>query len=279
MIIRCWGARGSIPVSGKEYVRYGGDTTCMEIRSLRGEPIIVDAGSGIRALGNRMVKEQLREFSFLFTHAHWDHILGFPFFKPLYDPDSRLVIHGCPMSQGNMETLLSGVMSAPYFPVPFDQVRGQIRHAPPCAGEMIIGDVRVTSIPLSHPNMGLGYRFEQGGAVFVFITDNELGHRHRGGRDYEEYVGFCRGADLLIHDAEYTDGEYERRRGWGHSTWRQAARLAAEAGVQAFGLYHHNQDRTDAQVDRMVEDCDAFLRAEGASVECFGVRQGQQISL
>lgn len=279
MIIRCWGARGSIPVSGEQYLRYGGDTTCMEIRPSGGEVIIIDAGSGIRALGNALTDEGLREFSFVFTHAHWDHILGFPFFKPLYTSDARLTIHGCPMQQGNMETLLSRVMSAPYFPVPFDQVRGQIHHAPPCEGDIIIGDVNVSSIPLSHPNMGLGYKFTQGSKTFAFITDNELEHPHRGGRTFDEYVEFCRGVDLLIHDAEYTQEEYAARKGWGHSSWHQAARLAASAGVSAYGLYHHNQDRSDDGVDALVEQSRELLRSLGADIDCFGVRQGQEISL
>lgn len=279
MLIRSWGARGSIPVSGPEFVKYGGDTTCLELRSKGGTVIVVDAGSGIRRLANQLLSEGILQYTFLFTHAHWDHILGFPFFKPLYSEQARIVIHGCNLHQGDMERLLSRTMDAPYFPVPFSQIKASIEYADVCFTSQSIDTIKVTSIPLSHPNMGLGYGFEEDSRRFVFLTDNEISHIHRGGRPREDYVAFARGADLLFHDSEYLPGEYEQKRTWGHSHYLDSLELALEAGVARFGLYHHNQDRPDAEVDRMVEHCRDIVRERGSDMECFGVTQDFEITL
>ncbi len=281
MRIRCWGARGSIAVSGPAYATYGGDTTCLEIRTAGDAILVLDAGTGIRRLGNALLKEGRLACTMLFTHAHWDHILGFPFFKLIHHPEARITVHGCPMEQGNMETLLAKTMAAPYFPVPYARLLAAIDYHPACPGRsrQNIAGVEVHSIPLSHPNLGLGYKFVEQGKSFVFLTDNELGFAHRGARSYQEYVNFCSGADLLLHDAEYCDEDYPRTKGWGHSTYRDALRLALDAGVRAFGLFHHNQDRTDAQVDAMVEGCRRILAAAHSDLEVFAVRQDQEFVL
>ncbi len=281
MFIRSWGARGSIAVSGEEYLRYGGDTTCLEIRTIADDILIVDAGSGIRRLGNAMIAEGRRQLSMIFTHAHWDHILGFPFFKPVHRRDSFIEVYGCPMETGDMQTLLAQTMAPPHFPVPYDEIHAHITYHPRCESgrsHEIIG-LTVESIPLSHPNLGLGYKFTEAGKTFVFLTDNELGYVHPGGRPFEDYVEFCRGADLLIHDAEYTDAEYDFTRGWGHSTYAEAMRLALAAGVENFGLFHHNQDRTDNELDTMVEACREIAVQAGSAMGCFAVTQNMDISL
>ncbi|MGE4553824.1 MAG: MBL fold metallo-hydrolase [Desulfovibrionaceae bacterium] len=279
MIVRSWGARGSIPVSGPEFVKYGGDTTCIEIRTKNDEIIIIDAGSGIRRLANSLLDQGRYDYTFLFTHAHWDHILGFPFFKPLYSKKARILIHGCNLHQGNMEMLLSRTMDAPYFPVPYSQVQADIEFTNVCFSSLRIDSLTVRTIPLSHPNMGLGYSFEEDGKRFVFLTDNELGFVHRGGLPFDDYVEFARGADLLFHDAEYIAEEYEYRKTWGHSSFLDATDLAARAGVRRFGLYHHNQDRPDAGVDAMVEVARRRAAADGVALECFGVTQNFEIEL
>lgn len=280
MIIRCWGARGSIPVSGTQYAKYGGDTTCLEVRSAKSDEILIlDAGSGIRRLANALLEEKRSEFYFFFTHVHWDHILGFPFFKPIYLEESRLIIHGCPETQGNMDKLLARTMDAPYFPVPYEVVRARLDYRHECNDIVEIDGVRVESIPLSHPNKGLGYKLTENGRSFVFLTDNELEYVHRGGKSFDEYVDFSKGADVLFHDAEYTPEEYPLRTTWGHSTYTSALDLALAAGVKRFGLFHHNQDRPDGEVDAMVEDCRAIIRKRGADLDCFGVTQGTEVRL
>lgn len=280
MIIRCWGARGSIPVSGKKFNKYGGDTTCVEVRTAAHDAIVIlDAGSGTRALANSLLAEKRFEVSFFFTHVHWDHILGFPFFKPIYLEHARLTIHGCPQNQGDMDKLLARTMDAPYFPVPYEVVRARIDYRHDSCGEVDVDGMIVESIPLSHPNSGIGYKMTENDKTFVFLTDNELEHAHRGGKSFDEYVEFCRGADLLFHDAEYTPEEYPVRATWGHSTYTTALDLALAAEVKQFGLFHHNQDRPDADIDAMVAHCEDIVEQRGSTLKCFGVTQGMEIDL
>jgi phosphoribosyl 1,2-cyclic phosphodiesterase len=279
MIIRCYGARGSIPVSGRDYLKYGGDTTCVEIRTRNDEIIIVDAGSGIRRLGNRLVQEGRSDCHVLFTHSHYDHILGFPFFKPLYHEGTRIRLTGCPTTQGNLEKLISKAMTPPYFPVLYEELKAHIEYAGECPLKFKIDSVEIFNINLSHTNLGLGYKFVEDGKSFVFLTDNELGYRHRDGQDFDDYVSFSKGADLLFHDAEYDPQQYGATRTWGHSTYPEALNLAVAAGVKRFGLFHHNQDRTDAQLDAIVEQCRRTLREKHPHMECFAVSQTFQIEL
>lgn len=279
MIIRCWGARGSIPVSGSEYVVFGGDTTCIELRNANDDIIIIDCGSGIRRLGNRLLLEKRHEFSLIMTHAHWDHISGFPFFKPLYLSNTRISVHGCAFAQNSIKSILSRTMEAPYFPVDLSSVKAGITFSDTCGVVLDIGSLHVEPINLSHPNMGFGYKFSESGRQFVFLTDNELEFQHPKGKSYDEYLAFCRGADLLIHDAEYTDEEYERTRGWGHSRYRMALRLALESGVRQFGLFHHNQDRSDGALEAILQDCRRIIAASNSTLTCFALTQDMEIRL
>jgi phosphoribosyl 1,2-cyclic phosphodiesterase len=279
MRITCWGARGSIPVSGKEYTKYGGDTTCIEIRSRDNDVIIIDAGTGIRKLGNKLIATGESTLNILFTHAHWDHLMGFPFFKPIYSKKTTIRLYGCAYTQQSIEKVLSRSMAAPYFPVDFSQLQSAIAPHTVCEEPFTIGPVLVTPMQLSHPNQGLGYRFTEDGKSFVFLTDNELTLRHSGGGEYQDYVRFARGADIVMHDAEYTPEQYAITRGWGHTIYTDALRLAMEAGAKQFGLIHHNQDRTDIELDRIVDDCRGIVQKEGPSLQCYGVEAGMEISL
>jgi len=279
MIIRCWGARGSIPVSGKEYVKYGGDTTCLEIRTKDDEIIIIDAGTGIRALGNKLLSEGRREFNLIFTHSHWDHILGFPFFKPIYFKGTRINMFGCPFAQNSIKQIISRTMIIPNFPVNFDDVMVKISYHEECKKTFFIGSITVAPILLSHPNQGMGYKFTEDGKSFIFMTDNEFTFKHPGGLDYQDYLNFAEGADFLIHDAEYTEEEYKRTKMWGHSVYKDALRLAIEAKVKKFGLFHHNQDRTDEAIDNIVQDCQRIIKENKSDLECFAVAQGMEMEL
>ncbi len=279
MIIRCWGARGSIPTSGENYLRYGGNTTCLEIRNSRNDILLVDAGSGIREAGNTFMSNGRRDFTLLLTHAHWDHIMGFPFFKPLYRQDTTINVWGCSFAQDSIRDMLARVMSAPYFPINYDDIRASVQYENICADTYHLGDLLITSIALSHPNQGTGYKFTESGKSLVFLTDNELGVQHEGGLSYKEYMEFCLGADLLIHDAEYRDEEYPRRRGWGHSTIEQAINLALDAGVKQLGLFHHNQDRLDQEIDDMVATCRRIISERKSTLSCFAVHQSMELVL
>jgi ribonuclease BN (tRNA processing enzyme) len=271
MRIKCWGSRGSIPVCGAEYLKYGGDTTCMEIQAESGESIIVDAGTGIRRLGNHLMKENILKYHFIFTHAHWDHLLGFPFFKPLYSKDAELLMHRCPFQKTFVETMLSKVMTPPNFPVRYTDIRAKIEYEQACPSQFDIGSVSVIPIPMCHPNSGSGYKFIENDKKFVFLTDNELGYVHPKGLPFEAYRDFCQGAELLIHDAEYTPEEYRTTIEWGHSVYTDVLKLAVQAGVKRLGLFHINQERTDSQMDDIVADCNKRLREQGSYITCFAV--------
>jgi phosphoribosyl 1,2-cyclic phosphodiesterase len=275
MLVRCWGARGSIPVSGREYLRYGGDTPCIEIRTGDDGIVIIDAGSGIRRLGNRLIAEKRHDFALIFTHAHWDHIMGFPFFKPIYGSGTRISLFGCPFIQSSVREMIARIMAPPNFPVNFDDIKADIHYQEACQTAFQFGGLTITPIPISHPDQGMGYRFEENGKSFVFLTDNELTYRHPGGLAYEDYTAFARGADLLVHDAEYRPPEYRLTRTWGHSVYTDALRLALDAGVGRLGLFHHNQERTDDEVDDMVAACRRIIADR--PLECFALHQDMEI--
>jgi phosphoribosyl 1,2-cyclic phosphodiesterase len=279
MIITCWGARGSIPVSGDEYIRYGGDTTCLEIRTKDDEIIIIDAGSGIRRLGNRLISENRFHYTMLFTHAHWDHIMGFPFFRPIYSKKTRITMFGCPFAQASVKHMISKIMAPPNFPVNFEDIRADIDYHEACEMVFTLHSMTIAPIPLSHPNQGVGYKFVEDGRSFVFLTDNELAFKHPGGADFQQYRDFSADADLLIHDAEFTEEEYKKTRTWGHSVYTDALSLALEARVQKFGLFHHNQERSDEGIDEMLADCQKTVADNNASMECFALHQGMKIKL
>jgi phosphoribosyl 1,2-cyclic phosphodiesterase len=279
MIVRFYGARGSIPVSGKEYLKYGGNTTCLEIRTKDDEVIVVDAGSGIRTLGHRLISENRFQYTMIFTHAHWDHIMGFPFFQPIYSTKTRITMYGCPFAQASVKQMISKIMAPPNFPVRFEDIRADIVYHEACEESFAIKSMSIAPIPLSHPNQGVGYRFTEEGKSFVFLTDNELAFKHPGGADFQDYRAFSAGANLLVHDAEFTEEEYKKTKTWGHSAYRDALRLALEARVRKFGLFHHNQERSDEGVDEIVADCRKIVSSSNEDLECFAVHQGMEIEL
>jgi phosphoribosyl 1,2-cyclic phosphodiesterase len=281
MLITCWGSRGSIPVSGHAYLKYGGDTTCIEIRARSGHVIVVDAGTGIRRLGNRLIREKLYTYHFLFTHAHWDHLMGLPFFKPLYLSCTEMQIYRCPFGGRYVEDMISKVLAPPHFPVRYRDLKARFTYRRACPNTFTIGSVAITPIAISHPNCGSGYKFVENGHSFVFLTDNELGYIHPGGLPATAYQAFCQDAELLFHDAEYTPREYKKMIEWGHSSYTDAISLAQRANVKRLGLFHLNQERADDKVDAIVADCHNIINASAGDppLDCFAVGAGMTFSL
>jgi phosphoribosyl 1,2-cyclic phosphodiesterase len=279
MKITIWGCRGSITTPGPNTVRYGGNSTCLEIRSAEGRLLVVDAGSGVRNLGKALQHESaVPEIRFFFTHPHWDHLAGFPFFEPAYSDRYTITFCSGPHAENTVRKYVSHQMEPPYFPVAFSHLRATFNFR--CEypkmenGNCPLGSIECRAFPLNHPNGGHGYKFIENGKTFVFLTDNELGFSHENGMPREEYVKFCKGADVLLHDAQYTDEEYQHTRGWGHSTYTDAARLAIDAGVKRLGLFHHDPDRTDDDLDRQLDLCRKQIHEAGSPVECFGCAEG-----
>lgn len=284
MRIRIWGCRGSIPSPGATTLRYGGNTTCLEIRTNRGLIIIVDAGTGVRNLGRFLSQENdLTQIRFFFTHSHWDHLAGFPFFQPAYSSLSSITFCSGPHAQDLIKSCLIHQMEAPFFPVDFKFLRAKFDfrcerpHMEP--GHCRLDGLEICPVLLSHPNGGYGYKFIEQGKTFVFLTDNELRFQHKGGLNKEQYVDFCRGVDMLFHDAQYTEEEYKLTCGWGHSTFSDATDLAIEAGVKRLGLIHHDPNRTDDDLDRQVEFCQERIRLSGSAVECQAIAEGMVFEL
>ncbi len=246
MEITFWGVRGSYPVPGRATIRYGGQTSCVEVRTSSGSSLIVDAGTGLRALGQKLAREGVqRRHHILLSHVHWDHIQGLPFFTPIYVSGNWIEVVSGPNGTMPLEAALRRQMSAPFFPVDFEDVSRQVRAREPRVGEpFAIGDVRVTMAKLNHPDPVYGYRLEHRGVSIVYATDTE----HFACVD-PALARLASGADVLIYDAQYTPEEYPGKVGWGHSTWEAAVTLARTAGVRQLVLYHHDPRRSDDAVD------------------------------
>ncbi|MDN5278832.1 MAG: hypothetical protein PWR01_2797 [Clostridiales bacterium] len=280
MKIKVWGCRGTLPSPGHHTLKFGGNTTCIEIRNEKNFLTIIDAGSGMRLLGKELIKEEnLSEMCLILTHAHWDHLMGFPFFIPAYFSRFKINVCGVASAKTFMRHILARQLEAPYFPVNFEDLKASFNFD--CAGPGCdrCHNLAIDSINLSHPNGGFAYKFSENGKVFAFITDNELGFQHPGGKLPKDYVNFAMGADLLFHDAQYTDKEYEKTRGWGHTTYNEALKLAIEAKVKRFGIFHHDPDRTDEELDRIVAELGQRAKDLGSEVEVFAVSDGLEISL
>ena len=249
MRVRFWGVRGSIPTPQSENLEFGGNTACVEIRVPSGEALIFDGGTGIRDLGlllSREFPEDALDLKVFLTHFHWDHIQGIPFFTPLYSKRNRVTFHGHG-EQGHPERMLGGQMQAPYFPVGLELAAAQKDYVKVGPLPVVVGSTSIQPFPLNHPQGAVGYRVERAGAVVVYATDLEHGHP-RLDTVLREYA---RDADILIYDAQYTPEEYETHKGWGHSTWLEATRVAEECNVKQLILFHHDPSH-DLRITREI---------------------------
>ena len=254
MEITFWGVRGSYPVPGPQTVRYGGQTSCVEVRSRKGGVMILDAGTGLRALGNERMAGGPRHSTILLSHLHWDHVCGLPFFTPIYVPGHKVEIASGPNGVMPTEEAIRSLFKAPFFPVDFADLGGQVTARELRASERFtIGDIDITMARLNHPDPVYGFRLEHGGRSIVYATDTE----HFACVDPALHK-LAAGADILVYDAQYTPEEYPAKVGWGHSTWQAGVELARAAGVAQLVLFHHDPGRTDAQLAAI----EAAARAE-----------------
>ena len=279
MDIKCWGSRGSIPVSGDKYLKYGGDTTCIEITAKTGETIIIDAGTGLRRLGNSLIERNILKYYLLLTHAHWDHILGIAFFKPFLRKNVTAIIQDRQFAGINTKNVLKQVLTEPFFPISLKDFSADIIFDKTLNNNFTIGSISVETIQLSHFGGCLGYKFIEDGKSFVFLTDNELGFDHPESDGFDACLNFSQNVDLLFHDGEYTKSEYQSKVTWGHSSISDTLEFATKAKVKTLGLFHLNQDRTDAQVDEMVNECKIQLKKNRSEIECFAVASDLVIQL
>ncbi len=254
--VRFWGVRGTVPCPGEQTLRYGGNTACVEVRCGR-HRLIFDAGTGIRMLGREWERNGSHHKAHVFlTHTHVDHINGIPFFRPAYDGRNCLELWcGHLLPQGmRLKPVLDTLMQRPYFPVPLDIMHACLGFHDFEAGAVLepVSGVRIRTTPLNHPGGATGYRVEFAGRAVCYLTDLE---HHEGHRD-EALVSFAEGADIVIYDATYTDEEYPRFRGWGHSTWQEGVRLCEAARAGRLVTFHHDPDRDDEALERIAREMD-----------------------
>jgi phosphoribosyl 1,2-cyclic phosphodiesterase len=247
--LRFWGVRGSIPCSGPETARYGGNTSSLEVRC--GDRLLLfDAGSGIRYLGNELVSRAPLDADLYFTHTHFDHVCGLPFFKPMFQPQNRFRLWAGHLgAKMTLRQVLRELMMSPLFPVPPEVFRGDVSYLDFRAGEELSapGGVKLRTAPLNHPDGATGYRIEYGGRAICYITDTE----HVPGVLDRNVLGLIERADLVVYDCMYTDEEYAKGAiaGFGHSTWQEAVRLCRAAGAKKLAVFHHDPDRGDDALD------------------------------
>jgi CheY-like chemotaxis protein/phosphoribosyl 1,2-cyclic phosphodiesterase len=296
MRIRFWGTRGSLAKPGPTTLRYGGNTSCVEVRTTEGTLIMLDCGTGAHGLGQVLAAEgrQPVRGHLLITHTHWDHIQGFPFFAPLFVPGNIWDIYAPGGLGKRLEETLAGQMEYAYFPVTLEQLGATIRYHDLVEGVFDVGDAHVTARYLNHPGLTLGYRVQAGGAVVIYATDHEPhagpqpetpGQSGTGlhsvpvhGED-QGHIEFLRGADLVIHDAQYTAAEYPQKVGWGHSPVEYAVDVALAAGAKRLALFHHDPTHDDDTLDRVVEVCRRRVAACHGALEVFAAAEGLLIEL
>lgn len=265
MRVKFWGVRGSIPVPGPKTVKYGGNSSCVELRTSKNELLIFDAGTGIRELGGELMRAKKSvNATLLLSHAHMDHVNGFPFFAPAYIQTNHFDVIGCATTDKGLRHMLAAQMGDVYFPLEFDGLNASMSFNDQCSGTMKVGSVRVEEIRTNHPGDGISYKVIEKKKTAIYMTDNELKSEAQTARPFEDYVAFCKNADLLIHDTQYTPLEYKRHtKGWGHSTTDDVAELAAKAGVKKLVLFHHDPERTDTGVENMVKIVKASIKNHG----------------
>lgn len=287
MRVRFWGTRGSIAKSGPDVLRYGGSTSCVEVRTDAGTLVVLDCGTGAHDLGLQLTASEGagRSGHLLISHTHWDHIQGLPFFAPLFSPGSRWDIYAPRGVRRSLQETLAGQMQSPYFPVTLEELGADIHFHELVEGTLRINDVHLTTRYLNHPALTLGYRLQADRATLVYACDHEpharelAGGRGRVSGQDLRHAEFLRGAHLVIHDAQFTPGEYRDRVGWGHSTGEYAARLCQEAGARMLALTHHDPERRDDEVDQIVRVVRESLKSSASLLVVVAAAEGQIFSL
>lgn len=278
--IRCWGTRGSIPTPGQHTVRHGGNTTCFEVQHA-GTRLIFDAGSGIRLLGMELLESGPNAIHIFLTHFHWDHIQGFPFFAPLYDHEDTIKVVGPRQKDIDVQNLFAGQMGPIYFPVPYAVVAATMEFEHLNRGGYDVGEFHLEVMRVKHPSFVIGYRIEVAGRVICFIPDNEIEAKvHEVEPDFDRRLrDFTANADLLIHDSMYTEEEYPKRIGWGHSTFGQSVRLAEESGAKKLLFFHHDPTRSDDELDSIVARQRDEALARNSTLELEAAVEGMDYEL
>lgn len=289
LTVQFWGTRGSIPTPGGNTQKYGGNTTCIELR-YEDTLLVFDAGSGIRELGTSWLNEfggKAVDAAIVFTHLHWDHIQGFPFFSCGYIPDNTFTIWGERRESTGVEQLLSGQMTGDYFPIELSAMQAKLNFET-VDGPFEVGPMKIRPFPLPHPGGSLGYRVEAGDSVFVLATDSEFDQiainrdeitaNHLAKRQFpDDLLEFLSGANLIVIDTQYTDAVYQQRVGWGHNSIATVVDLCTQVKPDMVALFHHDPQSTDQMVSKMSDDAARRLQRGGSNTLVFSAREGMKL--
>ena len=264
MLITFYGVRGSSPSPGPDTLKYGGNTSCVHVELESGKHLVLDAGTGIRKLGQVLAPKDDPVY-ILLSHEHWDHIQGYPFFAPIYQPGRRIRVM-TPDPQGHSRLCsLFEQMDGSSFPVTAEKLPSEGQ----CIFDNVVGylekkQIQVARKALNHPGGGVAHRIEEDGVSVAYVTDNELEPPGKVHTTYDEWVDFCSGVDVLIHDAQYTEADVLHKHGWGHSLMSQVRQLAIDAEVRSLVMIHHDPDRSDVQLDEIQRENDSFFKGKSS---------------
>lgn len=298
MRLKFWGTRGSISTPGKQTVKYGGNTPCIELRLSNDNLIILDAGTGIRNLGEALIeKGESIKANILISHPHWDHIQGFPFFKPAFISGNELTVIGGEIERLTLQKIVSDQMNKVYFPIQLNELKAKINFRKVGEEEFDIYNASVRTIFLNHPTFAIGYRITHNGKSLVYISDNEPFDRrvaqsirnvdkiivekflHSAEDPNQRIFDFVQDADVLIHDATYTPEEYVDRVGWGHSHYLFTLKVAAEGQVKKLVLFHHDPAHSDEKIDDILNKCRKEINNRKYSFDCIAAIEGMELEI
>ena len=298
--LRFWGVRGSYSAPFKSHLGVGGNTSCVEVR-VDDHVLLCDAGTGIIPFGNHIVEQaDIRELLIILTHYHWDHICGLPFFVPAFLPDWNITFFGPGHGAPDIEEHVSAQMRAPYFPVGTETWLANINYLRPTRDQKIdYGPISFSYQSVHHPGTTFGYRINANGKVVLYISDNECLYLDKSIRqkygefseeeqrlltemqkeEYDAEIKLIEGADILIHDAQYTHEDYQKKRGWGHSCYIDTVNTAIDAGVKELYLYHHDPNYDDDAIQKIYEHAQQIIRDRNSPLKCHIAREGMRIDL
>ena len=274
-----WGVRGSVPSPGPTTTRYGGNTSCVSI-TVDNKILILDAGTGIRNLGSAIIGQPELEIFVVVTHSHWDHIQGFPFFTPIYQPNRPVHMFPTLHKKNVVLSSLIDQMDGAHFPITPDQVPSNFNFVTENPLEFLGSNgFYLEMVPMNHPGKAFGYKITIDDKIICYFTDNEIDPPYEKSIELNELTNQCRNADILIHDAQYTEDDMPLKHGWGHSLISQVTELGKSAEVKNLVYYHHDPERTDDLLDKELEKAAKTLKENGSSVQPYFAYEGLKLTL
>ena len=287
MFFKFWGTRGSIPVPGKNTVKFGGNTPCVELRSSKNKIVILDAGSGIRELGADLVEKCSLEdeINIFISHYHWDHIQGVPFFQPLYEKNRKIVFYGLTTNGNDIANILSNQMNDSFFPIKIDEVNADIDYKKlEFNYSYKLDGITIQTFKANHSTPTLAFKISEGNKCFVYMTDNELRFDNQESIESiralnKDLIDFCYGCDYLIHDTMYDEKQLLSKKGWGHSSNILLAYFSIIARIKNLILFHYNPAYTDEKIEKMLEETKEIFKKEKQSIGCIAAKEGLEIKL